>query len=52
MIDLEDQYLSAKTPCTSRQAAQRGPMLVLWLGDFDIMEPPDGRQWPTWSQSG
>jgi hypothetical protein len=56
MMDLEDQYLSIKTPRVQCHAAQGGlATLVLWLGwlrsfetfpllwrDFDVVEPPDG----------
>jgi hypothetical protein len=56
MMDLEDQYLSAKTPCAWCCAAQGGlATLVLWLGwvcsletfhllwrDFYVVEPPNG----------
>jgi hypothetical protein len=56
MMDLEDQYLSAKTPRARRYAAQGGlATLVLWLGwlrsfetfhlswrNFDVVEPRDG----------
>jgi hypothetical protein len=56
MADLEDQYLSARTPRARRHAAQGGLVtLLLWLGwlgssecftlkwsDFDVIEPCDG----------
>jgi integrase len=56
MADLEDQYLSARTPRARHRAAQGGlATLLLWLGwlrsseyftlkwsDFDVIEPCDG----------